>query len=151
MAFRVLVKFIGVCQGLLSRPRIGVVLLGDVAGGERVTAEFQLRNLSGHTVHVIGAQSDCGCVAWQSLPIEVPPHATATMSAYFTPPVISTAEDADVKEELAFLNDTDVGTVRHPIRLFLDVDSPLVVVTLEGKVISAPTPDLSEPELAEGI
>jgi hypothetical protein len=115
-------------QGYSVIPESSVITLGNVESGSRVTGRIRLLNLTGSPVRVTGAESSCGCIAYEDLPIDVPPHGSTVMSAWFKAPKI-TSNDA-----YHFTSD-----VSHAIRLILDVESPSVEVRINAKAI--PTPE----------
>jgi hypothetical protein len=118
-------------QGYSVIPESSVIDLGHVESGTRVTGEIRLMNLSGQAVRIVGAESSCGCVAYEDLPIELPPRGSAIMRPWFDAPKIS---EADANHFLS--------QVEHPIRLLLDVQSPPIIVRLDAKVVPLPGPTL---------
>ena len=53
--------------------------LGDQDSGQTVAREISVRNHLGRPVRVVGGTSDCSCVATDSLPVTIPPHAAVTI------------------------------------------------------------------------
>jgi hypothetical protein len=68
-------------QGQRVALRSPVVDLGDVNGNVEQNAPFELVNLTNHPVRILGAKTDCSCIAPDGLPITIPPLVAVTLKA----------------------------------------------------------------------
>jgi hypothetical protein len=108
-------------QGYSVLPERATVSAGEVVPGQKATVAFRMRNLTSGEVCILGAQADCRCVAYNDLPMTLEAKSEAEMHVSFTS------------------SRRDVGhTLRHDVSLYLDVNSPPVVLTAEATVIEHP-------------
>jgi hypothetical protein len=109
---------IGAIQGYSVLPIRAMIPAGEIEAGRKVSVAFELRNLTGFPVSVVGAQADCGCIAHDDLPLAIEPKSLSVLHVSFTPGI------------------SDVGhVVSHAVTLHLSVDGPPVVLRLEGTVV----------------
>ncbi len=85
--------------------------------GEAVTAEFNLRNLSGESVEIHGAQIECSCVEPIGFPVTLGP-----------------GEHRTVKLSMAVATDHQGGLVTQQAALLMNIDHPPVVLTVHAQV-----------------
>jgi hypothetical protein len=93
--------------------------LGDVVVGKRITAQFVVKNLSGTSIDVYGADTDCGCLESAGLPVTIPPLAEVGIPFTMTP--------TSAQRGQPFF--------QHAI-LHLNVDHPELKLSLQGAVIA---------------
>jgi hypothetical protein len=124
-------------QGYSVVPEHSQISVGQVTSGERVNATLQLTNLSSQPVTVVGAQSNCGCIAYDDLPIELPPRSSVGIHSWFEAPRLDSPTELPRE-----------SSVRHLIRLFVNVESPPIVVTLLANIVPGPETAASIPNAA---
>jgi len=91
--------------------------VGTVAAGVPVTVVLPVTNLHGDPVTVIGAETDCGCVVAEGLPLEIRGLGTGQFSVVITPRA------------------SDQGQVfSRSVSLLLNTNSPSVLIRLKGFV-----------------
>lgn len=61
------------------------IALGELAVGRTVTVEIKVQSLSATALTLLGAQTDCSCVATAGLPLELSPRSSGIVSVYVTP------------------------------------------------------------------
>lgn len=106
-------------SGYALVPESATLDAGDAPAGKDTKVQFRLRNVSGRPVRVVGAKSDCGCVAVDDLPLTVDARQAAEMRLRFSP------------------RPTEVGLlIRHKTVLLLDVDNPTIVLTVTARVVA---------------
>ena len=96
--------------------------LGEIAGGETVTVEFQLRSLRTGPVRIVGATPDCSCVVVDGLPLDLDDQGLGKLTINFRP------------------NANEVGQdVTRVIPLHLNVDSVATALVIRARVKSSST------------
>jgi len=92
--------------------------LGEVRVGSEAEGNFVLKNLTSEPITLVGARPECSCMIASDLPARIEPHSTMDFSVRFTPNRREASQ-----------------TVTHRILLYLDVDSPAVVITFSADVL----------------
>lgn len=95
-----------------------VLDIGKVRVGAETEGNFVLKNLTDKPITIIGAKSDCSCMVISGLPIRVEPRCSTDFAVRYTPLAREGNE-----------------TVTHRILLYLDIDSPEVVLTLSADIL----------------
>ena len=95
------------------------VKLGSIPAGTEVEGVFVLKNLTNRPITVLGAKPECTCVMTSDLPMRVDSLSTGRLRFKFA------ARNNEINQSVA-----------HRTLLYLDVDSPPVVLTLAGDVVS---------------
>lgn len=97
--------------------------LGEIPAGKRATVSFEVRNLLSRAVTVVGAETSCGCVATDELPLVIQPGKRRAI----TFSVLPTAGDVGRPFE-------------HIVRLFADVSGPPLVLRVRAEVVRSSNP-----------
>ncbi|HUY32974.1 MAG TPA: MauE/DoxX family redox-associated membrane protein [Pirellulales bacterium] len=105
------------CQGYRLLPRRPALWLGELAPDERVARSFMVKNPTGSDVTIVGAKLSCRCFIGTKLPVAVPAGATIEFAVGIRP-----------------RHESAGRTVVETARLYLDVESPPVVLTVSGRV-----------------
>jgi hypothetical protein len=72
---------------------------GDLKDGQTASVAFNLMNYSSRPIHVAGAKASCKCLAWDDLPLTIPPGA----SRQVTIRVRGQGPDPRIQRETAYL------------------------------------------------
>ncbi len=96
--------------------------LGEIAAGETVTVEFQLRSLRSGPVRIVGATPDCSCVIVAGLPLDLDDQGQGKLSINFRPHANEVGQD-----------------ISRVIPLHLNVDSVATVLVIQARVKSTST------------
>lgn len=59
---------------------------GRLRIGESAAVDFELRNMTGRTIHVLGARTSCSCVSPGPVPFDLPPGGRRTLRLIVTAP-----------------------------------------------------------------
>jgi hypothetical protein len=97
-----------------------IVELGKIPVGAKVDGIFVLKNLTDHPITILGARSECRCVVASDLPIQVDALSSVSFCLRFVP------GENEVNQ-----------SVTHRALLYLDADSPEIVLTLAADVVPA--------------
>ena len=96
--------------------------LGEIAAGETITVEFQLRSLRSGPVRIVGATPDCSCVIVDGLPLDLDDRGQGKLAVKFRP------------------NANEIGQeVTRVIPLHLNVDSASTALVFKARVKSSST------------
>jgi Protein of unknown function (DUF1573) len=94
--------------------------LGEIAAGETVTVEFQLRSLRSGPVRIVGATPDCSCIVVAGLPLDLDDRGRGKLAIRFRP------------------NANEIGQdVSRVIPLHLNVDSVATALFIQARVKSS--------------
>lgn len=91
--------------------------VGELSAGDRKPVAFLLKNLTSQPVTVTGAQTSCGCLVTNDLPLTFAPLQEHELTLYITAKTPNST-----------------GPFSHTVQLFLDVPSPTLVLRVEGLV-----------------
>jgi hypothetical protein len=112
---------VAVMNGFLVFADETVLDFGDIPAGETRTAKFRLRNVSSKPVVVLGAWVDCSCLTKGALPLTMPPNSTTDFE-------LSLHTDSSM---------VDAGRISRNIFLYLNVDQPVVELSVSFRVTGA--------------
>jgi hypothetical protein len=96
--------------------------LGKVPVGTEVEGVFVLKNVTNQPIAIVGGKAECSCVITTGFPMQVDPMCSARLSLRFTP----RPSDANRR-------------VVHRAVLYLDVDSPAMILTFAADVVPVRT------------
>ncbi len=96
--------------------------LGDVSVGSKAEGVFILKNLTNQPITILGAKPECPCVVTSELPVQVDRLSSSPFRLRFVP----RTQEAN-------------QSVAYRTLLYLDVDSPSIILTLAASVHPAST------------
>jgi hypothetical protein len=111
------------CQGRVLFTASNAQLLGEVPSGETKSVRFRLRNLKARPITVIGAETSCGCMVLDELPLTFGANEERQFSMRFK----AVARDAGKPFD-------------HSAKLFLDVPGTCMVLRVTGFVTAVEPP-----------
>jgi hypothetical protein len=111
---------IALVNGYVLAAQKPIVELGKIPVGAKVDGIFVLKNLTDHPITILGARPECRCVVASDLPIQVDALSSVSFCLRFVP------GENEANQH-----------VTHRALLYLDADSPEIVLTLAADVIPA--------------